>query len=276
MAATSLERVMSLSIAEMRGRALTQPERDGLFTCTDLDALLAPSGVPRGRLTEVFGAPSSGKTSVAFALLAACTSAGLLGAYVDPSGAFYAPAAAGAGIVLPRLLVVRPPSTDLARRAVDALVRCGACALVVFDCAGLGDVLRTHQCARLASQAEKSNTALVVLTGGDVPAMASFASLRLRTGGLTPLWQEGSAGSARLAGCVASVEIAKSRMSAPGRSAAVQALLPDVAGTWPCTTSGAARRNDAGHLAVECSTPSAARRNDADVGARREALAVNA
>ena len=225
---------MSLSIAEMRGRALAQPERDALFTNTELDELLKPAGVPRGRLTEVFGAASSGKTSVALALLAACTSAGLLGAYVDPTGAFFAPAAAGAGICLPRLLVVRPPNADLARRAVDALVRCGACALVVFDCAGLGEALRTHQCARLASQAEKTGTALLALSGGNIPALASFASLRLRLSGLTPVWQEGSAGGGRLAGCVTSVEVVKSRMHAPGKSAAIRALLPDVAGSWPC------------------------------------------
>jgi hypothetical protein len=224
---------MSLSIADLRGRALATPERGGLVTSTDLDELLGPAGVPRGRLTEVLGGPSSGKTSVAFALLAACTSAGLLGAYVDPSGGFYAPAAAGAGILLPRLLVVRPPNADIARRALDALVRCGACALVVFDCAGLGDALRTHQCARLASQAEKTGTALVALSSGNVPALASFASLRLRTSGLTPLWQEGSAGSDRLAGCIVSVEVVKSRMSAPGKSLALRAVLPDVAGSWP-------------------------------------------
>ena len=191
-------------------------------------------------MTEVFGGPSSGKTSVAFALLAACTSAGLLGAYVDPSGAFYAPAAAGAGIALARLLVVRPPNPDLARRAVDALVRCGACALVVFDCAGLGDVLRAHQCARLASQAEKTGTALLALSAGNVPALASFASLRLRLGRLTPLWQEGSAGGRRLAGCAASIEVVKSRMSTPGKGISMHALLPDVAGSWPCDVEAAA------------------------------------
>ena len=221
----------------MRGRALAQPERDALFTNTELDELLKPAGVPRGRLTEVFGRASSGKTSVAFALLAACTSAGLMGAYVDPARTFFAPAAAGAGIYLPRLLVVRPPNADMARRAVDALVRCGACALVVFDCTGLGDVLRAHQCARLASQAEKTGTALLALSSGDIPALASFASLRLRASGLAPLWQEGSSGGGRLAGCVASIEIVKSRMSAPGKRASVRALLPDVAGSWPASAA---------------------------------------
>jgi hypothetical protein len=243
---------MSQSIAELRtilerrGHAVivesgrtaasslqARPFSNGLSVGSDLGAILGPAGIPRGRLTEAFGGPSSGKTSVAFASLAACTQAGLLGAYVDPAGTFFAPAAAGAGIVLRRLLVVRPSNADAARRAVDALVRCGACALVVFDCAGLGDALRTHQCARLASQAEKTGTALLVLSNGNIPSLASFASLRLRAGGLAPLWQEGSDGGGRLAGCVASVEVVKSKLAAPGRSAAISAWLSEVAGTWP-------------------------------------------
>ena len=224
---------MSVSIADLRGRALVQPERSALFTRTSLDALLAPTGVPRGRLIEVFGAPSSGKTSIAFALLAACTGDGLLAAYVDPCGALFAPAAAGAGIRLSRLLVIRPPNADVARRALDAVVRCGACALVVFDCTGLGDVLRAHHCTRLASQAERTGTALLALTNGDVPALASFASLRLRAAGLTPVWQEGSDARGRLAGCTSSVEVVKSRMSAPGKRASIRAALPEVAGSWP-------------------------------------------
>ncbi|HXW77737.1 MAG TPA: hypothetical protein VEJ20_10020, partial [Candidatus Eremiobacteraceae bacterium] len=192
---------MSLSIAELRialeRRAPNttvdlRPPTHGLATGTALDGILGPAGIPQGRLTEVFGAASSGKTSVAFALLAACTVAGNIGAYVDPGRAFFAPVAADAGIALARLLVVRPAGAAAARRAVDALVRCGACAAVVFDGTGLGDALRAHHCTRLAAQAEKSGTALVVLSNGDMPALASFASLRLFANGLTPLWQAGS------------------------------------------------------------------------------------
>ena len=239
---------MSLSIADLRGRALTLTERGALYTNTELDRLLAPSGIPRGRITEIFGAPSSGKTSIALAALAACTGDGLFGAYVDLSHALFAPAAAGAGICLSRLLVVRPPNADLARRAVDAIVRCGACALVIFDCASAGEVLRTHHCARLASQAEKTGTALVALSKGDVPALASFASLRLRAGGLTPVWQAGDAASGRLAGCTTTVEVVKSRMNAPGRSTSVQGLLLDVARAWPIDgeRSDVARRAELG------------------------------
>jgi hypothetical protein len=236
--------IAELRIALAKGRAGTVDFRSiaarplqqaGLRTGTDLDAILGPVGIPQGRLIEVFGGRSSGKTSVAFALLAACTNAGLLGAYIDPADAFFAPAAAGAGISLRRLLVVRPSSAEAARRAVDALVRCGACAVVVFDCAGLGDVLHAHHCARLAAQAEKTGTALLALSSGNIPALAYFASLRLRASGLAPLWQEGSDGGGRLAGCIASIDVLKSRTSAPGKSTDIRFVLPDVASTWPAS-----------------------------------------
>jgi hypothetical protein len=216
-----------------RSELLPLQNQRGLFTGTGLDEILEPAGIPQGRLTEIFGGPSSGKTGLAFALLAACTSAGGLAAYVDPVDSFFAPAAAGAGIVLERLLVVRPSSAHAARRAVDALVRCGACKVVVFDCTGLGEALQAHQCTRLVSQAEKTGTALLVLSSGNISALASFASLRLRANMVKPLWQEGSEGGDRLVGCVASVEVVKSKMAAPGKSAAIPAWLPDVAGTWP-------------------------------------------
>jgi RecA/RadA recombinase len=202
----------------------------------ELDALLGSAGIPKGQLTELFGARSSGKTTLAFAILAACTRAGGIGAYVDPTGAFFAPAAAGAGIDMRRLIVVRPRSAAAARRAIDALVRGGACGVVALDCSESPGALQTHHCARLAAQAEKTATALVIITDGGAQAVASFASLRLRARGLTPVWQEGSDAGARLAGCATSIEIAKSRAVAPGRGASIAAPLPEVAGTWPTTS----------------------------------------
>ncbi|MBV8172395.1 MAG: hypothetical protein JO219_10750 [Candidatus Eremiobacteraeota bacterium] len=199
----------------------------------DLDALLGSAGVPAGQLTELFGSRSSGKTMIAFALLAASMREGALGAFVDPARRFFAPAAAGAGVDLRRLIVARPCDCAGVRRAADALVRGGACPVVIVDCSESPAALQTHHCARLVGQAEKTGTTLVVLSSGDLQAVASFASLRLRVHGLTPLWQSGSGASDRLLGCAASVDVAKSRAIAPGRSARFAAMLPDVAGTWP-------------------------------------------
>jgi hypothetical protein len=242
--------VHSTSVAELRSlierrwhgvsaRVGAAPAPGLLTGDSGLDIALGSSGITRGRMAELFGAPSSGKTTLAFAILAARTRAGDIVAWVDSSRAFFAPAAAAAGIDLRRLLVVRPSGAAAARRAVDALVRGGACTVVALDCAGLSDPLRAHHCARLVSQAEKTGTVLLVLSGGDVPAVASFSSVRMRADGLAPHWQSGNAGSRRLAGCVVSVTVAKSRTAAPGKCVRVEARIPDVAGTF-LTESGAA------------------------------------
>jgi hypothetical protein len=243
--------VHSTSVAELRSlierrwqgaiaRVGAAPAPGALTGDPGLDAALGAGGIPRGRLAELFGAPSSGKTTLAFAVLAACTRAGEIAAWVDPSRAFFAPAAAAAGIDLRRLVIVRPSDAAAARRAVDALVRGGACAVVALDCAGLGDALRAHHCARLVAQAERTGTVLLVLSGGDVPAVASFASVRLRAEGLAPRWQAGSAGSGRLAGCAVSITVAKSRTAAPGKRVLVQAFVSDVAGTFLSTADSSA------------------------------------
>jgi hypothetical protein len=238
---------MSTSVVELRGALERRwqgviphaiaPARPGRPSgIAELDALLGPAGIPKGQMTELFGARSSGKTTLAFAILAACTRAGAIGAYIDPAGAFFAPAAAGAGIDTRRLIVVRPHGDAAVRRAIDALVRGGACGVVALDCSESPGALQTQHCARLAAQAEKTATALVIITDGRAQAVASFASLRVRARGLAPVWQAGSDAGGRLAGCATSIEIAKSRAVAPGRGASIAAPLPEVAGTWPTSS----------------------------------------
>ena len=202
-----------------------------------VDRALGPTGIPCGRLTEVFGERSCGKTTLVYALLAACTHRGDIGAFIDPQASLFAPAAEAAGIDLERLIVVRPGHAQALRRALDALVRSGACAVVVVDAAG-AEALQTHHCARLVAQAERTATTLIALSQGDSQALASFASLRLRMHGLAPLWQDGSDGGARLSGYGISLDIAKSRMGAPGKSATVEVCIPDVSNSWPVPVAG--------------------------------------
>ncbi len=210
-----------------------------------LDRALGPVGIPSGRLTEIFGAPSSGKTTLAYAVLAACTQRGDIGAYVDPQHGLFAPAALAAGIVLERLLIVRPTQTQALRRAVDAIVRSGACAVVVLDGTS-ADTLQTHHCARLVAQAERNNTALIALSRGESQPLASFASLRLRMRSLAPLWQSGSEGGDRLCGYGIELNVVKSRLGAPGMSAEFAASMYDVAMSWPDAHHDAAARAGTG------------------------------
>src|SRR5262245_261916 len=72
-----------------------------------VDALLG-GGLPRGRVTEIVGAASSGKTTLALSAAALVTGGGRLVAYVDARRELYPPSAAALGVDLERLLVVRP------------------------------------------------------------------------------------------------------------------------------------------------------------------------
>jgi RecA/RadA recombinase len=206
-----------------------------------VDQALGSVGIPRGRLTEVFGDCSSGKTTLVYALLAACTRRGDIGAYIDPQVSLFAPAAQAAGIELERLIVVRPSNVDALRRAVDAIVRSGACAVVAVDSAG--DTLQTHHCARLVAQAEKTDTALVMISQGESQVLASFASVRLRMRRLSPMWQTGDDGGSRLAGYQVALDVTKSKLCAPGKHAEFHACLPDVIASWPQSIEPAAQHS---------------------------------
>ena len=210
-------------VAALRGWAAGIP---------DVDRALGPTGIPRGRITELFGEASCGKTTLAYALLAACTEQGDLGAFVDPHNTLYAPAAAAARIDLARIIVVRPREEQALLRAIDAIVRSGACAVVVLD-GSSADVLQTHHYARLATHADRTGTTLVVLSRGGSQALASFASLRLHLHGMGALWQEGDDGGARLRGYRIALEVAKSKIGAPGKQATFDVQIPEAAVSWP-------------------------------------------
>jgi hypothetical protein len=211
-------------------RACTRGRLSGF---PQLDALLAPAGIPSGQLLEISGQASSGKTGLALAIAAAFLRSGDICAYVDPQKSFFAPFAAAGGVDLKRLLIVRPQDATAMRRAIDALVRAGAFAAVVIDCSQNPSAVQTHHCTRLVAQAAKNGTTLVALSHGNTPALASCASLRLHAGDIAPLWQPGSDGEDRLCGYRTSISLIKSRSIAPGRSVMLNVLLPDVYNTWP-------------------------------------------
>ena len=92
-------------------------------------------GVPRGRVSEVVGPGSSGRTSLAFALLAQTTTAGECVAVIDGADGFDPASARAAGVVLPRVLWVRPPSLTEALRCVEHVLQAGGFPLVLLDVA---------------------------------------------------------------------------------------------------------------------------------------------
>ncbi len=101
----------------------------------ELDQMLG-GGLPRGRLCEVAGPASSGRTSLAHALLARTTQEGHLAAWIDVPDAFDPASASTAGTALERVLWARPPDAAAALRSAERILVAGGFALVGIDLAG--------------------------------------------------------------------------------------------------------------------------------------------
>src|SRR5262249_6830204 len=91
---------------------------------------------PYGRVTELVGARSAGRTGLACRIAASATSAGETIAWIDPEDALDPEAVGGAGVVLERMLWVRPRDVADAFRAAEILLGAGGFGLVIFDLAG--------------------------------------------------------------------------------------------------------------------------------------------
>ena len=141
-----------------------------------LDAHLG-GGFPRGRLSEICGPPSSGRTALALALLDTTLRQGGLTGWIDLADAFDPRSASASGLALERLLWVRPRSEKEALQSCDRLLRTQGFELIVFDCVkatrearggGRADPppppISDVSWLRLARLAAKTSTALVVLS----------------------------------------------------------------------------------------------------------------
>jgi recombination protein RecA len=186
----------------------------------NIDNALGIGGLPRGRIVEIYGPESSGKTTITLQVIAAAQKDGLTCAFVDAEHALDTVYAQKLGVNLSELLISQPDTGEQALEIVDALVRSGAVDVVIVDSVAaltpkaeiegdMGDSLPGLQ-ARLMSQAlrkltgsiNQTNTLVVFInqlrmkigvmfgnpettTGGN--ALKFYASVRLdirRTGAL--------------------------------------------------------------------------------------------
>ncbi len=99
----------------------------------NLDAATGVGGVPRGRITEVYGPESSGKTTLTLHLAANVQRTGGVAAYVDAEHALDVEYAKKLGVDIENLLVSQPDTGEQALEIVEILVRSGAVDLVVVD-----------------------------------------------------------------------------------------------------------------------------------------------
>ncbi|MBF94045.1 MAG: recombinase RecA [Myxococcales bacterium] len=136
-----------------------------------IDSALGIGGLPKGRITEIYGPESSGKTTLALHVLANCQKQGGVAAFVDAEHALDVGYARTIGVNTDNLLVAQPDTGEQALDIVDTLVRSGAVDCIVVDSVAAlvpkaeieGDMGDTHVGlqARLMSQALRKLTASV-------------------------------------------------------------------------------------------------------------------
>ena len=212
-----------------------------------LDIALGVGGLPRGRVVEIYGPESSGKTTLTLQVIAEMQKLGGTCAFIDAEHALDVQYAAKLGVRLPELLISQPDTGEQALEICDALVRSGSVDLVVVDSVAaltpraeiegdMGDALPGLQ-ARLMSQAlrkltgsiQRTNTLVIFInqirmkigvmfgnpettTGGN--ALKFYASVRLdirRTGSI----KKGD----EIIGNETRVKVVKNKVSPPFKSA---------------------------------------------------------
>lgn len=160
----------------------------------DLDRLLT-GGFPKGKISEVAGVPSSGRTSLVFSTLARATLAGENAAYIDTFDVFDPISAAQSGISLPRLLWIRcNGSHEKAAAAADIIARAGGFGILVWDAAPPDEQPRqagsekapSHAWFRLKQAIEGSQSVLLILSLK--PSTGSAASVVLTMNRTRTLW----------------------------------------------------------------------------------------
>src|SRR5437016_4873960 len=212
-----------------------------------VDAALGIGGVPRGRIVEIFGPESSGKTTLSLHIIAEAQKVGGLAAFIDAEHALDAEYAKKLGVDIDNLLVSQPDSGEQALEIAEMLVRSNAVDVVVVDSVAAlvpkaeleGEMGDSHVGlqARLMSQAlrkltaivAKSKTCLVFInqirekigvmfgnpettTGGR--ALKFYASVRIDIRRIAAL-KEGE----EVTGSRAKVKVVKNKVAAPFRHA---------------------------------------------------------
>lgn len=166
-----------------------------------LDAALGIGGIPRGRIIEIFGPESSGKTTLALHVIAEAQKLGGLAAFIDAEHALDAYYAKNLGVDTDNLLISQPDTGEQALEITETLVRSGALDVIVIDSVAalvpraeiegeMGDAQMGLQ-ARLMSQAmrklagaiSKSNTSVIFINQIREKIGVMFGSPETTTGG---------------------------------------------------------------------------------------------
>ncbi|MGI6032334.1 MAG: recombinase RecA [Coriobacteriales bacterium] len=212
-----------------------------------LDAALGIGGVPRGRIVEIYGPESSGKTTLALQIVAEAQAQGGVAAFIDAEHALDPVYAARLGVDIDELLISQPDTGEQALEICDMLVRSNAVACIVVDSVAalvpkaeiegeIGDTtvglqarLMSQALRKLAGSLSKSNTTCIFInqlrekigvmfgnpettTGGR--ALKFFSSVRLDIRRIETIKEKGEAIGNRVR-----VKVVKNKCAAPFRQA---------------------------------------------------------
>src|SRR6188472_2901316 len=166
-----------------------------------IDYALGIGGLPRGRVTEIFGPESSGKTTLALQVIAEAQKAGGMAAFVDAEHALDAQYAQKLGVELENLLVSQPDNGEQALEIVEVLVRSNSVDVVVVDSVaalvpkaeiegemgeaqmGLQELLMSQALRKLTGVVSKSKTTLIFLNQLREKIGVMFGNPETTTGG---------------------------------------------------------------------------------------------
>ncbi len=166
-----------------------------------IDLALGIGGIPKGRIIEIYGPESSGKTTLTLHIAAECQKAGGTVAFVDAEHALDTSYAAKLGVDIPNTLISQPDSGEQALEITDMLVRSGAVDLLIVDSVAAltpraeleGDMGDSHMGlqARLMSQAlrkltgsiSRSNTTVIFINQLRMKIGVMFGNPETTTGG---------------------------------------------------------------------------------------------
>ncbi len=139
--------------------------------CTSLDIALGAGGIPKGRIVEIYGPESSGKTTLTLHIAAECQKQGGTVAFIDAEHAIDTSYASKLGVDIPNTLISQPDSGEQALEITDMLVKSGAVDLLIVDSVAAltpkaeleGDMGDAHMGlqARLMSQALRKLTSSI-------------------------------------------------------------------------------------------------------------------
>lgn len=167
----------------------------------DLDIALGIGGVPRGRIIEIYGPESSGKTTVALHIIAEAQKTGGIAAFIDAEHALDPGYAKKLGVDIENLIISQPDTGEQALEITEALVRSGAVDVVVVDSVaalvpkaeiegemgdshiGLQARLMSQALRKLAGAINKSNTTSIFINQLREKVGVMFGNPETTTGG---------------------------------------------------------------------------------------------